>query len=87
MDGMISNRELAQQDKEHAAWLKAFNAFCQEMKIDAKEGNKKKYREFFCTVENWGQEYARLRIMQKEEGSFDVMAKDGRLFVSKNETQ
>ena len=75
-------REYQQQQREYRAWQDLFNEFCRVMNITKEEGNKDKYRNFFCLVDTWGEEYAKLRIIQRENGSFDIFKEDGRVLVN-----
>lgn len=77
MEQMLENQR--KQDTEHKAWIEMFNKFCEVLEITNEEGNQDKYRNFFCLVETWGQDLARMRIYQKENNIFDITQKDGRV--------
>ena len=64
---------------EKNAWSEIIKEFKRQFKMNDKEINDEKLGPLFHAIDVWGDEYARLRIVQREKGTFDVMERDGTL--------
>lgn len=76
------DEDRTQMDLEHKAWIKMFNTFRAVLEIETGkkiDANHRRFRNFFCDIEEWGQEMLRLRYTQQQINKVDIMTQDLRV--------